>query len=153
MPKGTTPSLSTRKRPVRRVYALNGHLAIGAYARFSTEREIQASICELLDFLALPYSVTDASRSYGVDGRVRGSKVRKGWPDITGCFANGQLFAIEVKKPGGRVSAEQKEMLKRLQESKAAVCVAYSVAEAVDFLQLKGGLSWSQRSFLSQWRQ
>lgn len=57
-----------------------------------------------------------------------------GTPDILGCY-RGRMFAIEVKRPGGRPSAIQ---LKRIAEWQAAGCsagVASNVAEAMALVQ------------------
>ena len=138
------------KRPRASPNVKKRHLASHSLVEFATERQIQNSICEILDYLKLPYSITDASRVYGADGRVRRSKVATGWPDITGCLMAGRFFCIEVKRAKGKLSAEQKETLARLRECNAAVCVAYSVDDAVNFLYTEGDLTWQQQSFLSR---
>ena len=105
-----------------------------AYRSRASEAEIQAGIIELLSWLRLPHSVTDASRAFGRDGRPRASKVAKGWPDITGVLPSGRMFAIEVKAYKGRLKAAQAETIERLRASGAAVLVAKSVDDAVDFI-------------------
>jgi ribosome biogenesis protein Nip4 len=146
------PAPATQKRLRTSKNAKKQHSASRPLAELSTERQIQNSICEILDYLKLPYSVTDASRVYGVDGRVRRSKVATGWPDITGCLMSGRFFCIEVKKAKGRLSEEQSSTLARLRTAGAAVCVAHSVEEAVEFLYTEGDLKWQQQSFLSRWQ-
>lgn len=100
----------------------------------ASHAELQGAIEELLGYLQLPFSPTDASRTYGPDGRPRASKVATGWPDITGCLPSGRLFAIEVKGPRDRIRPAQAATLERLQASGAAVLVAKSVEDAIDFL-------------------
>jgi hypothetical protein len=106
--------------------------------KLATEAQIQAGIVELLSWLKLPFSVTDASRVWGKDGKPRASKVATGWPDITGCLPSGQFMAIEVKGSKGRLKPAQKETLERLRASGAAVLVAHSLEDAVHFLYIKG---------------
>jgi len=103
---------------------------------FLSEAQIQRSICDLLD-LVLPglYSVTDASRTWSKSGLVRKSKVRQGWPDLTGCLPGGRMFAVEVKKPGGRLKAGQKESIQALVRSGAAVLVAFSLDQVYRWLK------------------
>lgn len=44
------------------------------------EAEIQSHICKMLSFRRVCYSVTDASRTWGKNGRPRPGKVAPGWP-------------------------------------------------------------------------
>ena len=100
-----------------------------------TEAHLQSGICQLLDILDLPYTVTDAARVWGRDGRPRPSKVATGWPDLTGCLPGGILFAIECKGPRGRLKPEQRVTLSRLEGSGAHVLVAKSLDQVLPWLR------------------
>ena len=82
-------SLNVKKRQVWRVVSL---------AELSTERQIQNSICEILDYLRLPYSVTDASRVYAADGQLGARRWQQDWPDITGCTWPVGFFALRSRE-------------------------------------------------------
>ena len=107
-----------------------------------TEREIQRSICRVLDLHGIVYSVTDASRSFTPSGEIR-SKVRKGWPDLTGCFC-GRFIAIECKSAKGRLRPEQKVMLARLERAGALTLVARSGNEVHEWLSGLTSKNWKQ---------
>lgn len=59
----------------------------------------------------------------------------KGIADILGIY-NGRMLAIEVKKPGGKVSPHQRSFLKRVNEEGGIGFVAYSVDDVVSQLGL-----------------
>lgn len=50
-----------------------------------------------------------------------------GMPDICGVFSNGRLFAIEVKKPGGKTSPKQVKWIAELNKAGAIAFVAQDV--------------------------
>lgn len=50
---------------------------------------------------------------------------RSGIPDIVGCTTKGTFFCIEVKLPGGRLSALQKVNLTKAKANNAIAFVAY----------------------------
>lgn len=118
----------SRQRPLRSVN-LNGGSVIH-------ERDIQASICGLLEWLQVMYSVTDASRVYAKDGTVRRSKVRTGWPDVTMVLPGGRAAFFELKDAKGRVSPEQAATITRLRAAGAWVDVVRSLDDAVFCLRL-----------------
>jgi hypothetical protein len=60
----------------------------------------------------------------------------KGIADILGCY-QGRMLAIEVKRPGGRVSLEQKRFIKRVNAEGGIGFVAYSVDDVVERLKLR----------------
>lgn len=92
-----------------------------------TEAEIKREIC---DFLALhPLCVFTLSPGIQASkGRARSRYMPKGWPDITGVWGNKGLF-IEVKTPGGAVSKEQVEILRKLTSLGHLAFVARSVED------------------------
>jgi hypothetical protein len=59
----------------------------------------------------------------------------KGISDILGIY-KGRMLAIEVKRPGGRVSQEQRAFLERVNEEGGVGFVAYSVDDVVERLEL-----------------
>jgi VRR-NUC domain len=102
-----------------------------------TEKEIQAKIMKYLNGeLDVVCSVTNAERTWNREGFIGRSKVKKGWPDISGVVSvlvNGHnlgvgLF-IEVKREGGTLKAEQREHLTKLSGSGAICIVARTVDE------------------------
>jgi len=52
---------------------------------------------------------------------------KKGTSDIIGVYPGGRFFACEVKRPGGLLSDEQIEFLKRVRANGGVACVAESV--------------------------
>lgn len=54
---------------------------------------------------------------------------KAGTPDLIACI-NGKFVAIEVKQPGGVVSALQKAHIKLIERSGGVAFVAYSLEEA-----------------------
>jgi len=59
----------------------------------------------------------------------------KGISDILGVY-KGRFLAIEVKRPGGRVSPEQRAFIERINDEGGIGFVAYSVDDVVDKLDL-----------------
>jgi penicillin-binding protein-related factor A (putative recombinase) len=59
----------------------------------------------------------------------------KGISDILGVY-EGRFLAIEVKRPGGRVSSEQRAFIERVNEEGGVGFVAYSVDDVVKRLEL-----------------
>jgi len=59
----------------------------------------------------------------------------KGISDILGVY-QGRMLCIEVKKPGGRVSPEQRAFLDRVNDEGGIGFVAYSVDDVVERLEL-----------------
>lgn len=59
---------------------------------------------------------------------------RVGTPDLVGVY-RGKAFAMEVKRPGGKPTAEQLGELMWLERAGAKTAVVYSVTEAINFLK------------------
>lgn len=93
------------------------------------ERDIQRAICRYLTLQRIPFAVTDAALVMTANG-ARRRVSRSGWPDITACV-RGRLWAIEVKRPSGRLRPAQAEMLRRLVEAGAYVTVARDVEDVI----------------------
>jgi len=60
----------------------------------------------------------------------------RGISDILGCY-QGKLLAIEVKKPGGRVSPDQTRFIERVNAEGGIAFVAWSVDDVVERLELQ----------------
>lgn len=106
-----------------------------------TEAEIQA---QCLAYLALGGFVhwrsnTGAARLPGKGGRTR--LVRFGTPgvsDILGVLPGGRFLAIEVKRPGGKLSAEQAAFLSRVRMAGGLALVVTSLGELREGLRTAG---------------
>lgn len=59
----------------------------------------------------------------------------EGFSDLFGHrIADGRIFYIEVKKPGGRIRDKQKLFIQAMQESGALAGIAYSVEDAIKII-------------------
>ena len=104
-----------------------------------SEADLQAGICQFLRSRHIPFSITDASRSFGPDGAPRRSKVRPGWPDLTAVMPfTGRALLIEVKAPEGRLRPVQAQMIEELKAAGALVVVARSTREVEQALEQAG---------------
>ena len=103
-----------------------------------TEAQIQSSILRALK--AHP-AVGDAWRNNtGAFAIGEGKNKRfvsfgkKGNPDIIGYLTNGRFLGIEVKRPSGKLSPEQKEFIDKAKKGGAVVFVARSVSDVWETL-------------------
>lgn len=94
-----------------------------------SHKELEQTIYQYLDWMQIEYTPTDASRTFGPDGSVRKSKVKKGWPDITCCLDGGKMFCIEVKTEKDDLRDEQVKVISNLLAKGALVVVARSVED------------------------
>src|SRR5258708_20901710 len=99
------------------------------------ESEIQKQI---IDLLKLKRYVVFKHRNVGIM-KPNGSYIpvafgEKGISDIIACSPQGIFTAIEVKKPGGKVSLEQKEFIESIKRSKGVAFVAYSLDDVLSML-------------------
>ncbi len=67
-------------------------------------------------------------RSKRTAGRLKALGVNKGWPDLIFILADGSTAMMELKKPGGRQTPEQRE----LQAFCERVGVEYAVVSSID---------------------
>ena len=89
------------------------------------ERKIHDTIERWLTLRQLPY----------IHARMdQKSTIRKGWPDFTVTNA-GRVACVEVKAPGGKVSADQSEVLAELIANRTPATVAFSAADAIEFFK------------------
>lgn len=102
------------------------------------EAEVQSAVTDYLAAKRIPYTITEAKRSYN----ERGQQVRRinpGWPDITGCHpTTGQLLGIECKRTvGGVLSYDQAFTLSALFRAGALVVIARSVDDVLSLLETR----------------
>jgi hypothetical protein len=60
----------------------------------------------------------------------------RGVSDLLVCY-QGRFIAIEVKRPGGRVSPEQERFLERVRAAGGIGLVAYGVDDVIDGLEVR----------------
>jgi Holliday junction resolvase len=106
---------------------------------------VQKSILQWLKSLG-PRRV--CARRIALSGRVvtgggRGTNSLKGFPDIVGAAAGGQLFAIEVKATRGRLSPEQERWLRLLEALGFVTLVARTLEDVQNLFYEKGLLDAS----------
>ena len=104
--------------------------------REAKESEIQKSI---IDLLKSKRFVVFKHRSVGIWKRETESYIplsagEKGISDIIACSPKGIFWAIEVKKPGGRVSADQIAFLNRVRANNGIGILAYSIDDVIERL-------------------
>lgn len=121
----------------------NGGNAMAAADRV-TEAGIQQAVFDLLDkagkkgiiYLHIPnggvHQATDVQRM-----RNKRLGVRKGAPDVL-LFYRKELYVLELKRPDGRLSKAQDEMLTRFCLQGAYAQVAYGIDQAIDILSAWG---------------
>jgi hypothetical protein len=88
------------------------------------EGMLKASIRQLLDVCGIFY--------YNAWG---GPMSPKGVPDLI-CCQNGRFIGIEVKTPAGKVSGDQEEFIRRINEAGGLGFIARSLEDVLDTLQL-----------------
>lgn len=69
------------------------------------------------------------------DGRYFDTGLPQGFCDLFGFRPDGQIFFIEVKKPGGKVKEKQKHFIDVVKRNGAIAGVAHSVEEAIDIIE------------------
>ena len=102
-----------------------------------TEHEIQREIVGALRRLGhLVFAVPNGGgRSVAEAGKLKAEGVTAGVPDL---FVPGRRAFIEVKKPGGRISPAQRDMMVKLRLLGYDCIVAYSVEDVERFFALRG---------------
>lgn len=119
-------------------------------ARRGVEDQLQAAVVLHMTVRALPGVVwfhvpNGGSRTAAEAGRFKALGVKAGVPDLLALRA-GQLFALELKAQGGRVSDAQREMLAALKAAGAEAAVAWGLDEALEILERWGVLRASRSS-------
>lgn len=69
------------------------------------------------------------------DGRPVRTGLPVGFPDSFGATKSGDFWAVEFKKPGGRLRPEQRTTLNALRARGIRAGVAYSVEDAVSIVE------------------
>lgn len=69
------------------------------------------------------------------DGRYFDTGLPKGFCDLFGFRKDGQIFFIEVKKPGGRVRDDQHKFIDVVKRNGALAGIAYSVEDALKIIE------------------
>lgn len=115
---------------------------IAARQRGREEDQIQAAVCLHLTVRALPgvvwwHTPNGGSRTAAEAGRFKALGVKAGVPDVL-VLRTGQLFALELKAPGGRLSEAQRAMLAALKAAGAETAVAVGLDEALAQLERWG---------------
>lgn len=91
-----------------------------------SEKRIETNIQRYLDSIGA-YHIKNHGSIYS----------RAGTPDITACV-DGRFIGIEVKQPGGRVSALQAAHIELIKQAGGVAFVAYSVEETKENLEKFG---------------
>ena len=96
-----------------------------------TEHEIQNEIRAALS----PYAVMfrcNVGCGYTQDGRFFSTGLPQGFSDLFGVRrSDGRAIFIEVKRPDGRASEEQKKFLKAMRNNGAIAGICHSEEEAI----------------------
>jgi hypothetical protein len=106
--------------------------------RNNPEAQIQKAVCEHFELFKAPNAElipipNGGKRSRVEAARMKGWGCRAGAPDLI--FAHeGKGYALELKAPGGRLSAEQRQVLNALHAAKWSVSVATGIDEALNVL-------------------
>lgn len=100
------------------------------------EKHIQKQI---LDYLHMQGYVAFKHRNVGIYKKSTGAYIplsygEKGISDILGITREGKFFAIEVKKPKGKVSKEQTEFIDKVNKSQGLAFVAYCIEDVIRHL-------------------
>lgn len=96
-----------------------------------TEHEIQTNIRAALSPYAIMFRC-NVGCGYTQDGRFFSTGLPQGFSDLFGVrSSDGKAIFIEVKKPGGRASKEQKKFLKAMRNNGAIAGICHSEEEAI----------------------
>lgn len=114
----------------RELPALTGWGYVSQNPENGTEDEIQSRIITYLASNGYLFTETNAER---VNNRP--TRVRPGWPDITG-VVNGQMVVIEVKARNGKLSTPQAATMNALKASGCGAILARSVEDVKSGLVL-----------------
>lgn len=104
-----------------------------------TEEAIHRSVVELLRRAVRPgvawtHMPAGEARAKGLGGKLKGLGTKPGWPDLL-LVSGGQLYGLELKRPGGRVSPAQTAAHAELAAAGATIGVAYGLDEAIEQLK------------------
>lgn len=111
-----------------------------AKPRRDEEGQLQAAIVQHLRLLASPdciyYAIPNGEhRSKRTGARLKAQGVLKGAPDLAFVLPNGQPAYIELKRPGGRLSPEQKAFMEKCQRLRINHAVIADIDSALAILR------------------
>lgn len=104
------------------------------------EAQIQGAIMDYLSMLpdCKPIRVNAGQVPIAPKPGQRGKRFYRGVPagtaDIIGCY-DGRFFALEVKAPGGKLTARQAAFLEEIREMGGIAAVVRSVDDAIEALK------------------
>jgi VRR-NUC domain len=105
------------------------------------ERAIQVALVEHLHFRVAPgtwwAAISNNPRSAIAGALAKAAGCRAGIPDILLVHA-GKPFALELKRPGGRLSAAQRAMHEQMRLAGCEVATAVGLDQALDALERWG---------------
>lgn len=104
-----------------------------------SEHKIQVALMDYLALALRPELEARAvpngeKRHIAVANRLKAEGVRRGTPDIFICLPDGKIAWLEMKKPGGSLSPEQKAFRTKVTALGHPYGVAKSIDEALEFL-------------------
>lgn len=104
-----------------------------------TEQDIQNQIRAAVSPYCIIFRINVAAgRTF--DGRYFNTGVPPGFSDLFGVRrSDGRAVFIEVKKPGGRVSEQQRHFIDSMQAIGAVAGICYSADDAVDLITREEG--------------
>lgn len=108
-----------------------------------TEKQIQQAS---LDWLALNriFAWRNNTGAYKIEGRfIRFG--HKGSSDILGILPDGKFLAIEIKGKNGRITIEQDEFLKRINDNGGVGFVAHDLNDVINKLSQYGYINKTRR--------
>jgi hypothetical protein len=100
------------------------------------ETEVQAAICDYLSLKGHLFSRTNNSPIYDTTRgafRALPKYTKRGWPDIC-LISRGTFYGIEVKSDTGKLSEDQQELGKLIEQHGGV----YIVARSIDDVQHAG---------------
>lgn len=100
-----------------------------------TEHDIQNAVRVALTKAGHQVFRTNVGSVRLPDGRYFDTGLPKGHADLYGFRPDGQIFYIEMKKPGGRVRPEQVQFLKVMRDKGALAGIARSVEDALKIVE------------------
>lgn len=101
-----------------------------------SEHDIQNSIRMELAKRGIICFRANVGKVRTADGRYFDTGLPKGFSDLFGFTADGQIFFIEVKNESGRVRPEQTAFMERMRKRGALAGVARSVEDALEVIKI-----------------
>jgi hypothetical protein len=99
------------------------------------EQGIQSAILALLRAYQIVCYKHQNSGIYSVKRQNYIPSHTRGVSDIIGCLPGGGFLAIEVKRPGGKLSPEQQQFIDTINQAGGLAFVAHSVEEVQEKLK------------------